>query len=351
MKHLMRTIIRFGAAGVLAASLASCASTPSELEEARLAYQEAQQGPAQEHAPVALREAEQALLRAEAEFEDEGDDDSTRALSYVALRKATLANVKANQQLLQVQREQRKEQLLTETERARQQASKRANKAETRADIREAELRAQKELAAMNANQLEAERKRLDEMQKELEAARTRGELTEAELLEKQAQLNEATSVLAEERARRKQLEARLKDMQARLEAIAQVERKDRQTIITLPGNLLFEYNKAVLMEKSKDKLREVVKVLKENEKGSIVVEGHTDAKGGDEFNRELSENRAQAVKAFLVSEGVNPERVVAVGKGENEPVASNDNPEGRANNRRVEIILGDIEDKEQASR
>jgi outer membrane protein OmpA-like peptidoglycan-associated protein len=71
-----------------------------------------------------------------------------------------------------------------------------------------------------------------------------------------------------------------------------------------------------------------------------IMVEGHTDSIGTEENNRKLSQGRADAVREFLVSRGVEASRISAVGKGESEPVADNKSPEGRANNRRVEIII-----------
>jgi OOP family OmpA-OmpF porin len=70
------------------------------------------------------------------------------------------------------------------------------------------------------------------------------------------------------------------------------------------------------------------------------VVEGHTDSNGNDASNQKLSQDRAESVRAYLVQRGVKSERITAVGKGESTPVATNDTTEGRANNRRVEIIV-----------
>ena len=71
-----------------------------------------------------------------------------------------------------------------------------------------------------------------------------------------------------------------------------------------------------------------------------VSVEGFTDSRGADDMNLKLSQDRANAVKDYLVSQGVKPEKVRAMGRGEANPVASNDTPEGRANNRRVEIVV-----------
>jgi len=71
------------------------------------------------------------------------------------------------------------------------------------------------------------------------------------------------------------------------------------------------------------------------------VVEGYTDSVGSDAANQKLSKDRAEAVRVYLVSKGVPSDKITSVGKGKANPVASNDTPEGRANNRRVEIIVG----------
>ncbi len=71
-----------------------------------------------------------------------------------------------------------------------------------------------------------------------------------------------------------------------------------------------------------------------------VVIEGHTDSVGSEETNQRLSKERAEAVRDYLISQGVSAEQLSAVGKGESEPIATNDTPEGRANNRRVELVI-----------
>jgi outer membrane protein OmpA-like peptidoglycan-associated protein len=112
--------------------------------------------------------------------------------------------------------------------------------------------------------------------------------------------------------------------------------------VITLSGQVLFTTGKATLQPNAKEALSQVAAALKES--GStqqITIEGHADARGNEEKNLKLSKQRAEAVRDYLVSEGVPAERVIATGFGETRPVASNDTSEGRANNRRVEIVLG----------
>lgn len=104
-----------------------------------------------------------------------------------------------------------------------------------------------------------------------------------------------------------------------------------------------FDFDKASIKKEFGPVLDEAAQILKDNPKVQVVVEGHTDAKGSDEYNLRLSERRAKAVKQYLVSQGVEASRLDTVGKGEKEPIADNtkngkDNPEGRAMNRRAEL-------------
>lgn len=103
---------------------------------------------------------------------------------------------------------------------------------------------------------------------------------------------------------------------------------------------ILFETGKDVLVESSNSKLDEVAKLLKANSKFKLDIDGHTDNTGGKELNRELSLKRAQAVKNYLVKQGVEESRLNAQGFGDTQPIESNDTPEGRTANRRVELIV-----------
>jgi outer membrane protein OmpA-like peptidoglycan-associated protein len=101
-----------------------------------------------------------------------------------------------------------------------------------------------------------------------------------------------------------------------------------------------FDFDKSTLRSDSVPVLREAVNTLKENPSVNVIVEGHTDSMGTEEYNQRLSVRRANAVKDYLVKHGVAANRLTARGMGENEPVASNDTEEGQAENRRVELLV-----------
>ena len=100
-----------------------------------------------------------------------------------------------------------------------------------------------------------------------------------------------------------------------------------------------FDFNSANIRPESKPLLDQVAELLKSRSNWAITLEGHTDNIGGAAFNKALSEQRAAAVKAYLVSKGVPEERLSAAGFGFDKPVASNDGEGGRSQNRRVEIV------------
>lgn len=121
----------------------------------------------------------------------------------------------------------------------------------------------------------------------------------------------------------------------------AQVERVGEGIKLTLGENSVnFDFNKATLTSKSKANLDKLVPVFKEYPDTDIKVYGYTDAKGSDDYNLNLSNQRAAAVKAYLASKGLNGARFVTTGMGEAEPIASNETDEGRALNRRVEFAI-----------
>ncbi|GIX22132.1 MAG: OmpA family lipoprotein [Gammaproteobacteria bacterium] len=118
------------------------------------------------------------------------------------------------------------------------------------------------------------------------------------------------------------------------------VTRDGDNIILNMPGNITFDVDSSQVKPEFIPVLESVALVLKEYEKTMIEVAGHTDSTGSDRYNQLLSQQRAQAVADVLVRFGVNPVRMDVVGYGETRPIASNATPQGRAQNRRVELIL-----------
>jgi OOP family OmpA-OmpF porin len=109
-------------------------------------------------------------------------------------------------------------------------------------------------------------------------------------------------------------------------------------TKVTYAADAFFDFDKAVLKPEGKAKLDDLVGKVKDINLEVIIAVGHTDSVGADSYNQKLSVKRAEAVKAYLVSKGIEKNRVYTEGKGEKQPVADNKTSEGRAKNRRVEI-------------
>lgn len=109
-------------------------------------------------------------------------------------------------------------------------------------------------------------------------------------------------------------------------------------TLVTLQ-DVHFAFDSAELTAEAKSILRDAVAVINANPSDRITIEGHTDSTGSDAYNSQLSQRRARSVAEYLVSQGVSGSRLNTVGKGESHPIASNDTREGRALNRRVQII------------
>jgi len=107
---------------------------------------------------------------------------------------------------------------------------------------------------------------------------------------------------------------------------------------VTFEADAFFDFDKSVLKPEGKARLTDLVSKLQGTDIEVILATGHTDSIGSDAYNQKLSVRRAQAVKAFLVSNGLRADRIFTEGKGEKQPVASNQTREGRAKNRRVEV-------------
>jgi len=122
---------------------------------------------------------------------------------------------------------------------------------------------------------------------------------------------------------------------------VQNVKHDERGTVITLSGSVLFASAKYELLGSAQEALTHVADALSKSDPDSkLVVQGYTDSQGSESYNMTLSKNRAESVRSFLTAHGISPDRITAEGFGPASPVADNGTAEGRANNRRVEIIV-----------
>ena len=126
----------------------------------------------------------------------------------------------------------------------------------------------------------------------------------------------------------------------AELAKLAAVKEEERGLVITLSGSVLFRSAESTLLSSAQVKLDQVANALLAVRARNLIVEGHTDSQGSESYNQGLSQRRADAVRDYLVQRGYPADRIQARGKGKGSPIADNASPEGRANNRRVEIII-----------
>jgi outer membrane protein OmpA-like peptidoglycan-associated protein len=285
---------------MLAALVAGCSETlpPKELVDARTAYERAKDGEARELAPADLDTAKQSLRKAELAFQDEPDSQKTRDLAYVAHRKALLAEISGQ---------------IEDADRRRVAAEK-AYK-----DLTEQEIENQRLALQKDKNALAESEKARQQAEKDKEAAEKARLLAEKE----KADLE-------------KQLQAALKS----LKEVAEISEEKRGVVITLSGGVLFVTAKYDLLPSAKEQLNKISAALKDQGYPPIRIEGHTDSVGSHEDNMKLSLQRADSVRDQLVSQGYPTAKIKTAGMGPDHPVADNATPEGRANNRRVEIIV-----------
>ncbi len=263
----------------------AAALPPQDLVDARAAYTRASHGPAATANPADLNTAKQQLDVAEAAFTNEGDSQNTRDQAYVAARKTQLAEVVAR--------------------------------------TKEAAQAREGVLAGMHADQTKAVA------------------LTSAALGRTRTELNAQGVALEGETARRQAAEKRAAQAAADLAKFASVKQEARGMVITLSGSVLFASAKWDLLPAAQLRLNDVATALtKEDPLSKMVVEGHTDSQGAAAYNQDLSKHRAQAVRDYLVTRGIASDRISAAGFGPTRSIADNASPEGRANNRRVEIVV-----------
>lgn len=267
--------------------MAACASipVPKDILDARAAYDGASNGPAAQLDPAQLHVALEDLNAAEVSFSKQGDTYRTRDLAYIAMRKAQVADARARAM----------------------DFDQKVNLAEHQVQLTQAEQ------AANATSQLKS---------------------THAELVAERGRL-------AAETRQREAAEKSAQQALADLARVASVRQDTRGTVITLSGGVLFASAKSDLLPAAQANLAQVADALTKSDPDSkILVAGHTDSQGGFSYNMELSRERADAVRSYLVAHGVAADRITAQGFGPTQPVADNASPEGRADNRRVEIVI-----------
>jgi len=173
-----------------------------------------------------------------------------------------------------------------------------------------------------------------------LEARTTEAERAAADAKAQAAQAEAARQQAEASRQQALASQAQSEDMQRQL-ADLQAKQTDRGMVLTL-GDVLFDTGAATLKPGADSVIDRLSQFMAKNQDIKVMIEGHTDSRGSDEYNQDLSKRRAQAVQDALASRGIDRSRVNAVGKGEGFPVASNDNAAGRQQNRRVEIVFSD---------
>jgi outer membrane protein OmpA-like peptidoglycan-associated protein len=273
-----------------------CAHAPisSQLVSARAAMQQARTGAAGQLEPDELLVAQRSLVMAESQ-----EDGSPREAhwAYLAERETRVAMADARRDQIERGLEQDQEDYRRELERVARERG----------------------VALDTTHQALADRERT--------------------LADQQQTLAQREAALAAEQQARQDAEQRASDAMARLRELASVREEPTETVITLSGEVLFESDRAELREGARERLTPVADAIRATGETAVIA-GFTDSRGSDEYNRDLSQRRADAVRDFLIGEGVPSERIVAEGRGEASPIAANTTAEGRAENRRVEISL-----------
>jgi len=275
-----------------------------------------------ERSPLELYEAMNAIQIA----------DAAGARKYATDTMATAATALKNAQDLDMRKGDRK-QVITYAREAVQSA-------EDARIITIRKIKAEDDAAALQArNQAEQDKQQAEKRrqadaaaaQADAEAQRAREEAQRARDAQQQAQLNA-------EQARQQAAQARER-LREQLNAVLETTETARGLIVNMP-DVLFDFNKYTLKPGAREKLAKVSGILLSYPNLKLQVEGYTDSIGSDEYNQKLSEERADSVRGYLVSQSVSESNVTAAGYGKSHPVADNSTNSGRAQNRRVELVV-----------
>jgi outer membrane protein OmpA-like peptidoglycan-associated protein len=291
---------------------------------------------ADKYAAATLGKAEQQLRNVEEVYARKSDKKSVEAAAREVVGTAEEARVMAVKQKAE------------EDAQAKIAADKKAaeeREAKARADAAaEAQRRLEAEEARKQAEaaQAEAVRMKQEAEQAAQEAGRQKAEAEKASAAAlaqqqaAQAETEKARQAAAQAEAEKGQLRAQLL---AQLNSILQTRDSARGLIVNM-SDVLFDTGSYTLKPGAREKLAKISGILLAHPGLTLQIEGHTDSVGGDEFNQQLSERRADSVRDFLAEQGVPVSSITARGFGKTQPVASNDTPEGRQRNRRVELVV-----------
>jgi outer membrane protein OmpA-like peptidoglycan-associated protein len=210
--------------------------------------------------------------------------------------------------------------------------------------------------AQAEAAKADAERMKLEAQQAAAEAARQKQEADaaraaalaqqqSAEAAAAQASRDRAAAQAETEKARQAAAQAEAEKSQLRAQLLAQLNsilqtRDSARGLIVNMSDVLFDTGSYTLKPGAREKLAKISGIVLAHPGLSLQIEGHTDSVGGDDFNQQLSERRADSVRDFLAEQGVAGSSITARGFGKTQPVASNDTAEGRQRNRRVELVV-----------
>jgi len=306
-------------------------NVPLEMYEARNAIDIAKAREAGHYAPDIFSKAENALMMAERALAREAKKDA------ISLARQT-AQFAEDARILTAER---KEEQRIATEKAAAAARARAE-AEEKAAVEAAEARRQADEEAKRQAELTAAR----EAQMRAEASAKEAQMkAEAEIAATKAKA-EADALRAKEEAAKNEADRALRaseELRAQLldqfNRILETRDTVRGLVITM-GDVLFDTGKYDLRINAREILAKISGIVLAHPGLNLQVEGHTDSTGGDDLNQRLSEQRANAVRDYLIGQGLAGETVTAQGFGKNMPVASNDNAAGRQKNRRVELVV-----------
>src|SRR5579864_3636360 len=316
---------------------------PLDLLEARNAVAIAKAAGAEQYASASLDKAIDMLQRAEDYLQRKqgrtpigtaarGATQMAEDARVLTLRRKEQDRLAAERRARQEAQEKAEADARAAQERAAQAQAQSDEDARRRAEAERAQAEAQQHQAASLAAQQQA--------QAQADVARQAAEDSERQKEEAQRATQEAERARAEAIQQKEDMRARLL---AQLNQVLQTRDTVRGLVVNMP-DVLFDFNKYTLKPAARERLARVSGIVLAYPDLKLEIEGHTDSIGSEEYNQKLSEERAGSVRGYLISSGVKPDIVSAVGLGKSNPVADNSTAAGRKLNRRVEMVVsGDV--------